>query len=208
MILSLPLCSHDDITKQSGYLNKESKFNFVMGFQKLFSEMQILDAHSISTEHLNKAFGWEKVEHLQQHDMHEAMRVILDTLERALEGTPASAQAKSNFKYLLDYTQGHERQVHQLPGLQQIKGHARALLRAPHPSQRVQFTGGVHPRSNHPGRDVRRQSHLLLKLRRQDRFAAGAPAGLSAKHPDNCPFAVRIRPLKAGPGETNHPFEL
>lgn len=50
--------------------------------------MQILDAKSISTEHLSKAFGWENAQQRDQHDMHEAMRVILDTLERALVGTP------------------------------------------------------------------------------------------------------------------------
>jgi hypothetical protein len=98
--MSLPLCLEDDVTKRSDFLNSESKFNFVMGFQKLFSELQILDSHTISTEHLNKAFGWEKAEHLQQHDLHEAMRVILDTMERALTGTPAEQQVKSNFKGL------------------------------------------------------------------------------------------------------------
>jgi len=42
--------------------------------------MQMLDCKAVSTEHLNKAFGWEKLEHLNQQDLHEAMRVILDTL--------------------------------------------------------------------------------------------------------------------------------
>lgn len=99
MILSLPLCT-EEVTKKSDYLNSESKFKFVMGFQKLFSEMQMLDAHSISTEHLNKAFGWEKAEHIEQQDLHEAMRVLLDTLERALTGTSSEELAKSHFKYI------------------------------------------------------------------------------------------------------------
>lgn len=86
------------MTKRSDYLDSESKFNFIMGFQKLFAEMQMLDCKAVSTEHLNKAFGWEKTEHLNQQDLHEAMRVILDTLERALVRTPSEHLVKESFR--------------------------------------------------------------------------------------------------------------
>ena len=59
----------------------------MMGFQRLFSEMAIKDARSLTTEYLKDAFGWEGSEHVQQHDIEEAMKIIFDTFERALHGT-------------------------------------------------------------------------------------------------------------------------
>lgn len=56
----------------------------MMGFQKLFSEMSLKNTNSIQTDYLKDAFGWEGTEHIVQHDIGEAMKVIFDTFERAL----------------------------------------------------------------------------------------------------------------------------
>ena len=37
----------------------EAQHRFLFGFQKLFSEMSLRDTHAVSTDYLNKAFGWE-----------------------------------------------------------------------------------------------------------------------------------------------------
>ena len=45
------------------------------------------DECAISTEYLNDAFGWEGKEHVVQHDIGEAMKIIFDTFQRALNQT-------------------------------------------------------------------------------------------------------------------------
>lgn len=56
--------------------------------QKLFLQMKLLDKQSQDTIFMNKYFGWEGNEVLQQHDIQEAAKIILDLVERALFGTP------------------------------------------------------------------------------------------------------------------------
>lgn len=60
----------------------------MLGFQRLFSEMSLKNTNSLGTSYLTEAFGWEGTEHIVQHDIEEAMKVIMDFFERALEKTP------------------------------------------------------------------------------------------------------------------------
>lgn len=55
--------------------------------QRLFLNMQFKDVQNQSTEFMNDVFGWHGNQVLQQHDIQEAAKVILDLLERALEGS-------------------------------------------------------------------------------------------------------------------------
>ncbi len=57
----------------------KGKQSFLLGLQRLFSEMSLCDQRAVGSEYLQKAFGWTE-EHHQQHDIQEAMRVIFDTL--------------------------------------------------------------------------------------------------------------------------------
>lgn len=58
----------------------KSKHNFLLGFQRLFSEMSASDVRAVATDYLNKSFGWEGAQHQEQQDIQEAMRVIFDTI--------------------------------------------------------------------------------------------------------------------------------
>ena len=57
------------------------------------------DENAISTEYLNDAFGWEGKEHVVQHDIGEAMKIIFDTLQRALSQTAYEKEMNELFKY-------------------------------------------------------------------------------------------------------------
>lgn len=50
---------------------------------------------------MKDAFGWEGAEHVQQHDIEEAMKIIFDTFERALFGTEYEKNIKELFRYVL-----------------------------------------------------------------------------------------------------------
>lgn len=41
--------------------------------------MSLKNTQSVSTEYLTSAFGWEGTEHIIQHDIEEAMKIIFDT---------------------------------------------------------------------------------------------------------------------------------
>jgi hypothetical protein len=55
--------------------------------QKLFLQMKVLDKQSQDTIFMNEYFGWKGNEVLQQHDIQEAAKIILDLIEKALFGT-------------------------------------------------------------------------------------------------------------------------
>ncbi|EAR90666.1 ubiquitin carboxy-terminal hydrolase (macronuclear) [Tetrahymena thermophila SB210] len=96
-IYQLPLCD-EDISKKSGFVDSQSKQKLLLGFQKLFGQMQSLDISSISTEELTSSFGWEANQSFQQQDIQEANRVIFDVLERALFGTAVQIDPTSFYK--------------------------------------------------------------------------------------------------------------
>jgi hypothetical protein len=60
--------------------------------------MSLRDTFAVDTDYLNKAFGWEGKEHVEQQDMTEAMKIIFDTMERALFGTSFEDSTRSLFK--------------------------------------------------------------------------------------------------------------
>ena len=72
--------------------------SFLLGFQKLFSEMSLNDVRAVGTEYLNEAFGWKGAQHMEQQDIQEAMRIIFDTIERALFATEYEQAVKSLFR--------------------------------------------------------------------------------------------------------------
>ena len=56
------------------------------------------DVNAVGTDYLNSAFGWDEQDHLNQHDIQEAMRIIFDTIERALFGTKFQEKIVKSFK--------------------------------------------------------------------------------------------------------------
>ena len=60
--------------------------------------MSLCNQKAVGTEYINKAFKWEGAQHTEQQDIQEAMRVIFDTIQRALFGTPFHEPIQSLFK--------------------------------------------------------------------------------------------------------------
>lgn len=60
--------------------------------------MSLRDVNSVGTDYLNKAFGWEGKEHVEQQDMTEAMKIIFNTIERALINTEYEKSINNLFK--------------------------------------------------------------------------------------------------------------
>jgi uncharacterized UBP type Zn finger protein len=52
----------------------------VSEIQKLFAKMQLSDCSAISTTDLSVAFGWERSQIFEQHDVHELLSVLVDAL--------------------------------------------------------------------------------------------------------------------------------
>jgi hypothetical protein len=50
-------------------------------------QMKLLDQQNQDTVFMNEYFGWKGNEVLQQHDIQEAAKIILDLIEKALFGT-------------------------------------------------------------------------------------------------------------------------
>jgi len=55
--------------------------------QDLFATLQANDIRATATVALAEAFGWENNEALQQHDVAELTRVLVEALEQSLLGT-------------------------------------------------------------------------------------------------------------------------
>ena len=62
------MIQNGSIDKPSNFVGK-SKCDFLLGFQRLFSEMSLSDVRAVATDYLNKAFGWEGNQHLEQQDI-------------------------------------------------------------------------------------------------------------------------------------------
>ena len=79
---------------------KQQKNNFwkvIQGLQQLMLNMKYLDDQNQTTIFLNEAFGWNGSEMLNQHDIQEAMRVILDYVENSF----LNSEEYDEFKNLL-----------------------------------------------------------------------------------------------------------
>lgn len=55
--------------------------------QRLFAELQALDAGSTSTGRLTDSFGWKGNEAFVQHDVQELNRVLYDAIDHSLKRT-------------------------------------------------------------------------------------------------------------------------
>jgi ubiquitin C-terminal hydrolase len=60
--------------------------------------MSLSDVRAVGTDYLNEAFGWKGAQHMEQQDIQEAMRIIFDTMERALFGTDYEQAMRSLFR--------------------------------------------------------------------------------------------------------------
>jgi hypothetical protein len=60
--------------------------------QKLFARMQLCTGAAASTQELTASFNWGSSEALQQHDVQELCRLLLDALEASLAGAPGGEQ--------------------------------------------------------------------------------------------------------------------
>ena len=58
------------------------------GIKKLMMNMRFLDTQSQSTEFLREIFGWKGTEQSDQHDMQEAMKMILFLIQDSLKSLP------------------------------------------------------------------------------------------------------------------------
>ncbi|KRW99447.1 hypothetical protein PPERSA_07932 [Pseudocohnilembus persalinus] len=96
----IPLCK-DIIDERTDFIKNEKKFRCLIAFQKILAEMESLDVRAVSTEELTKSFGWQDNQALEQQDIQEALRVIFDALERALEGTSHKEKVLQHHKGLM-----------------------------------------------------------------------------------------------------------
>lgn len=62
------LIQKDNSSTPSDFVS-QNKHNFLLGFQRLFSEMSLCDKRAVGTEYLQKSFGWENEQHLEQQDI-------------------------------------------------------------------------------------------------------------------------------------------
>ena len=60
--------------------------------------MSACDQRAVGTDYINKAFKWEGAQHTEQQDMQEAMRVIFDTITRALYQTEYHETVRTMFR--------------------------------------------------------------------------------------------------------------
>lgn len=60
--------------------------------------MSLSDVRAVGTDYLNEAFGWKGAQHMEQQDIQEAMRIIFDTIERALFATEYEQAVRALFR--------------------------------------------------------------------------------------------------------------
>lgn len=63
-----------------------SESNIVLAMQRVFYELQMSN-EAVETNSLTRAFGWDKLDAFNQHDVQEFCRVLLDNLETKMKGT-------------------------------------------------------------------------------------------------------------------------
>lgn len=75
--------------------NKTS--SIALALQRIFYRLQVGNK-SVGTKELTKAFGWDARDAFTQHDVQELNRVLCDTLERKMKGTPAEGIIEKLFR--------------------------------------------------------------------------------------------------------------
>lgn len=76
---------------------KAKKLTIPLAMQRLFADLQI-GTKLASTQELTQSFGWTESEILQQHDIEEFARLLLDTLEEKLKKTDEKNAIADIFK--------------------------------------------------------------------------------------------------------------
>lgn len=77
--------------------------------QRLFGLLQLSTDRAISTKALTDSFGWSGSDAFQQHDVQELARVLFDTLEKSLAGTPNGNIVQNLFRGMItDFLQCKE----------------------------------------------------------------------------------------------------
>ncbi len=88
---SLLQCLYNDVGFRSALFAVDPQSSIIVSeIQKLFARMQLSDCSAISTNALSAAFGWERSQIFEQHDVHELLSVLVDALgstNPALQGT-------------------------------------------------------------------------------------------------------------------------
>lgn len=71
--------------------------NIVLAMQRVFYELQ-LSSEAVETNSLTRAFGWDKLDAFNQHDVQEFCRVLLDNLETKMKGTSEEKSIPNLFR--------------------------------------------------------------------------------------------------------------
>ncbi|CCW45971.1 Ubiquitin carboxyl-terminal hydrolase 7 [Caenorhabditis elegans] len=71
--------------------------NIVLAMQRVFYELQMA-SEAVETNSLTRAFGWDKLDAFNQHDVQEFCRVLLDNLETKMKGTSEEKSIPNLFR--------------------------------------------------------------------------------------------------------------
>ncbi|EGT55368.1 CBN-MATH-33 protein [Caenorhabditis brenneri] len=71
--------------------------NIVLAMQRVFYELQ-MSSEAVETNSLTRAFGWDKLDAFNQHDVQEFCRVLLDNLETKMKGTSEEKSIPNLFR--------------------------------------------------------------------------------------------------------------
>uniref|UniRef100_A0A8R1EUT7 Ubiquitin carboxyl-terminal hydrolase n=1 Tax=Caenorhabditis japonica TaxID=281687 RepID=A0A8R1EUT7_CAEJA len=71
--------------------------NIVLAMQRVFYELQMSN-EAVETNSLTRAFGWDKLDAFNQHDVQEFCRVLLDNLETKMKGTSEEKSIPNLFR--------------------------------------------------------------------------------------------------------------
>jgi hypothetical protein len=66
---------------------QESESNVALAIQRVFYRLQTSHV-AVETTDLTRAFGWTTDDAFRQHDVREFLRVVMDTIEEKMKGTP------------------------------------------------------------------------------------------------------------------------
>lgn len=77
--------------------NEPSESNIVLAMQRVFYELQ-MSSEAVETNSLTRAFGWDKLDAFNQHDVQEFCRVLLDNLETKMKGTSEEKSIPNLFR--------------------------------------------------------------------------------------------------------------
>ncbi|KAF1750080.1 hypothetical protein GCK72_016626 [Caenorhabditis remanei] len=74
-----------------------SESNIVLAMQRVFYELQ-MSSEAVETNSLTRAFGWDKLDAFNQHDVQEFCRVLLDNLETKMKGSSEEKSIPNLFR--------------------------------------------------------------------------------------------------------------